>query len=85
MTENFPILKETDIQLQETERIPSNMNPKWSTPRYIITVAEFKDKERISKATREKQRGTYKRTSIKVSSEIFYRKFASHKEVAWYN
>ena len=37
------------------------MNPKRPTPRYIIIkMAKFEDKERILKATREKQLVIYK-------------------------
>ena len=28
MIENFPNLKETDIQVQEAQRVPNKMNPK---------------------------------------------------------
>lgn len=37
MAENFPNLgQETDIQMQETQRIPQKINPKRPTPRNII-------------------------------------------------
>ena len=37
MAENFPNLaKETDIQVQEAQRVPNKMNPKRPTPRHII-------------------------------------------------
>ena len=37
MAENFPNLKkETDIQIQEAERVPNKMNPNRHTPRHII-------------------------------------------------
>ena len=62
MAETFPNLKkETDIQVQKAQRVPNKMNPKRPTPRHIIIkTAKFKDKERILKAAREKQRGNYK-------------------------
>ena len=58
MAETFPNLKkETDIQVQKAQRVPNKMNPKRPTPRHIIIkTAKFKDKERILKAAREKQR-----------------------------
>ena len=58
MTESFQNLKkEIDIQLQETQRIPNKKNPNRPTPRYIIIKrAKVKDKERILKTAREKQR-----------------------------
>ena len=37
LTENFPNLKkETDIQVQEAQRISNKMNPNRPTPRHII-------------------------------------------------
>ena len=62
MKENFPILvKEIDIQVQEAERVPNKLDPKATTPRHIIIkMPKVKDKERILKAAREKQRVAYK-------------------------
>ena len=55
MAENFPNLKkETDIQVQEAQRVPNKMNPNRAPPRYII-IKMAKVKERILKAAREKQ------------------------------
>ena len=58
MAENLPNLKKkTDIQIQETQRAPNKMNANRPTPRYIIIkMAIIKDKKKILKATREKQR-----------------------------
>ena len=43
------------------------MNPKRPTPRHIIIkMPKVKDKERILKAAREKQRLTYKRVPIRL-------------------
>ena len=37
MAENFPNMKkETDIQVQETQRVPNKMNPNSPTERLII-------------------------------------------------
>ena len=57
MAENFPNLKkETDIQVQEAQRVPNKMNLNGPTPRHIIIkMAKVEDKERILKAAREKQ------------------------------
>ena len=57
MTENFPhLVKEIDLQVQEAQRTPNKRNPKRTTPRHIIIkIPRAKDKERILKATREKQ------------------------------
>ena len=57
MAENFlKLMKEKDFQVQEVQRLPNKINPKRPTPRHIIfKMAKFKDKERILKATREKE------------------------------
>ena len=55
--ENFPnLVKETDMQVQEAQRVPNKMDVKRPTPRHIIIkMPKVKDKERIIKAAREKQ------------------------------
>ena len=70
--ENFPnLVKETDIQVQEAQRVPNKLNPKRNTPRHIIiTMPKVKDKERILKAVREKQSVTYKRVPIRQSADF---------------
>lgn len=56
MAENFPNLdKETDIQIQESQRVPNKMNPMRPTSSHIIIkMLKVKDKERILKAARVK-------------------------------
>ena len=47
------------------------MNPRRNTPRHIIiTLPKIKDKERILKAAREKERVTYKRVPIRLSADF---------------
>ena len=41
-------------------RVPNKLNPKRTTPRHIIKMPKVKDKQRILKAAREKQRVTFK-------------------------
>ena len=62
MTGNFPHLgKGIDTQVQEAQRLPSKLVPKRTTPRHIIIkISKVKEKEKILKAAREKQRVTYK-------------------------
>uniref|UniRef100_A0A8D1SPW4 L1 transposable element RRM domain-containing protein n=1 Tax=Sus scrofa TaxID=9823 RepID=A0A8D1SPW4_PIG len=61
MAENFPNLKKADIKIQEAQRAPNKLNPNRPTSRHItIKMAKVKDKERILKAAREKQRGNHK-------------------------
>ena len=56
MKENFPsLLKELDMQVQETQRVPKKLDPRKETPRHsTIKLPKIKDKERILKAAREK-------------------------------
>ena len=56
MAKNIPNLKkETEVQIQEAQRVPIKMKPNGSTPRHIIIkIAKGKDKERILKTAREK-------------------------------
>ena len=68
MTENFPNwMKEIDIQVQEAQKVPNKLVPKRTTPRHLIKMPKVKDKEKILKAAREKQRVTYKVISIRLS------------------
>ena len=70
--ENFPNLaKQIEIQIQEAQRVPNKLDPKRTTPRYIILKRlKFKDKERILKAAREKQRVIYKGVPIRLSADF---------------
>ena len=53
------------------------MDPKRTTPRHIIIkMPEVKDKKRILKAAREKQRVTYKGVPIRLSADF-------SKETLW--
>ena len=67
MKENFPNLsKEIDIQVRDAQRVPNKLGPKRTTPRHIIIkMPKVKDKERILKAARGKQKVTYKGVSIR--------------------
>ena len=57
MKENIPNLpKEINIQVQEAQRVPNKLDPRRTTPRYIISkMPKVNDKGRILKAAREKQ------------------------------
>ena len=71
MAENFPNLKkETDMQVQEAQRVPNKINPNRPTRRYIIEKMA-KVKERIPKPAGEKQTANYKGTSIRLSADFF--------------
>ena len=64
----FPnLVKGIDIQVQEAQRVQKKLDPKRTTPRYIIIkMPKVKNKERILKVTREKQKITYKGIPIKL-------------------
>ena len=71
-TKNFPnVVKETDIQVHEVQRVPNKMNPKRPTPRHItIKMPNVKYKERILKAAREKQLVMYRGVPIKLAVDF---------------
>lgn len=58
IAENFPNLgKETNIQVQEAKRALNKMNTRRATSRHIIIkMANIKDKDRVFKGAREKQK-----------------------------
>ena len=72
MKENFPNLaKEIDIQVQEIQRVPNKLDPKRNTPRHIIIILpKIKNKERILKAARGKERVTHKGVPIRLSADF---------------
>ena len=73
MKENFPNLaKEIDFQeVQEAQRVPKNLDPRKHTPTHIIiTLPKMKDKGRILKTAREKERVTYKGVPIRPSADF---------------
>ena len=72
MKENFPnLVKEIYTQVQEAQRVPNKLDPKRTTPRYIIMkMPKVIDRERILKAAREKERVTYKGVPIKLSTDF---------------
>ena len=81
MKENFlNLMKEIDIQVQEAQRIPNKLDPKRTTPRHIIIkMPKVKEKERILKAEREKERVTYKGVPIRLSSDFSKKNLAGKK------
>ena len=73
MKENFlNMAKEIDFQeVQEAQIVPKKLYPRMNTPRHIIIkMPRVKDKERILKAVRERQRVTYKGVPIKLSADF---------------
>ena len=72
MKENFPNLaKEIEMQVQEAQRVPNKLDPKRTTPRHtIIKMPKVKDRERILKASREKERVAYKGVPFRLSADF---------------
>ena len=73
MKENFSNLaKEIEFQeVQETQRVPNNLDQRRTTPRHIIIKSpKIKAKERILKVAREKQRVIYKGVPIRLSADF---------------
>ena len=64
----FPnLVKEIDIQVQESQKAPNKMDTKRTTPRHIIIkMPKVKDKERILKAARDKKLVTYRGVPIRL-------------------
>ena len=69
MKENFPNLaKEIEFQeVQEDQRVPKKLDTR---KHIIITLLKIKEKERILKATREKERVTYKGVPVRLSVDF---------------
>ena len=62
MKENFPnLVKEIDFQeVLEAQRVPKKLERRNTSRHIIITFPKIKDKERMLKAAREKERITIK-------------------------
>ena len=72
IAENLPNRgKEITTQVQEGQRVPGRKNPRKNTLRYIvIKLAKIKAKEKLLKATREKQQITFKGTPIRLTADF---------------
>ncbi|XP_070226243.1 LINE-1 type transposase domain-containing protein 1 [Bos mutus] len=72
IVENIPnVGKEIIHQFQEAQKVPGRINPRSTTLRnIIIKLTKIKDKGKILKATRRKQKIIYKGTSIRVSGDF---------------
>ena len=56
IAKNFPNMKKETLRVQDVQRVPYMINPRRNTQRHIlIQLTKIKDKEKILKATREKQ------------------------------
>ena len=60
-----------EIATQVLQRVPGRINGGRNTPRdTVIKLTKIKDKEKLLKATREKQQITYKGTSIRLTADF---------------
>ena len=60
-------------QVQEAQRVPYRINPRKNMLRQIlIKLTKIKDKEKILKATREKEQITHKEIPIRLSANFFF-------------
>ena len=63
--------KEIVTQVQETQRVPNRINPRWTTPRHIlIKLTKIKHKEQILKAAREEQQITHKEIPLRITADL---------------
>ena len=65
--------------LQETQRVPNRINPRWNTPRHIL-IKLTKIKEQILKATREKQQITHKGIPIRITANLSIETLQARRE-----
>ena len=70
--------KEIVNQVQDAQRIPYRINPRRNTPRDILT--KTKHKERVLKATREKQQVTYKGNPICLTADLLAETLQARRE-----
>ena len=83
--EKFPNMeKEIATQVQEVQRVPCRKNARRNTSRHIvIKLTKIKDKEKLLKATREKQQITYKGTPIRLTADFSAETLQARRE--WHN
>ena len=80
--ENFPKMgQEIITQVQETQRVPNRINPRWNTPRHtLIKLTKIKHKEQILKAAREKQQITHKGIPIRITADLAIETLQARRE-----
>ena len=82
MTENFPNLKkETDIQVQEAQRIPNKMNPNRPTPTHIKgKIAKVKIKRKFKGNKRKTKSHIKGEPPIRLSADFSAESFQARRE-----
>ena len=80
MKENvLNLVKSTYIQVQEAQRVPNKMDPQITPRHIIIKMPKVKDKERILKVAREKERVTYKQKGAGKNIQSYERQGPTYK------
>ena len=73
--------EEIITQVQETQRIPSRINPRQNTTRHIvIKLTNIKQKEQVLKAAREKQQITHKGIPIRITADLSIETLQARRE-----
>ena len=76
--------KEIVDQVQEAQRVPGRINPKRNALRHVvIKLTKIKEKDKLLKATNEKQQITEKGTPIRLSTNFSTEALQARKE--WHN
>ena len=79
--ENFPNLEDTDIKIQEAQRILIRFNKnRPSTKCIIVKFTKYSGKERIMKAARGKKFLTYKGRKIRFAADLSTETWQARKE-----
>ena len=74
-------MREKVTQIQESQRVPIQRNPKKPTARHIIIkMVKFQEKERILKAAREKKEVTYKGAPIRLAADFSMETLQARRE-----
>ena len=81
--ENFPNMgKEIATYVQEVQRVPGRINARRNMPRHTVTKLTYiKDREKLLKATRERQQITYKGTPIRLTADFSAETLQDRKSV----
>ena len=73
--------KEIANQVQETQRVPSRINTRQNTSRYIlIKLTKIKHKEKILKTAKENQQITHKGIPIRITADLSIESLQARKE-----
>ena len=67
-------------EVQEAQRVPKTLDPRRNTPRYIIIkLSKIKDKVKILKETRGKERVTCKGVPVRISADFSKENFQARR------